>query len=82
MKSTKPKKPIKTVKAEAKAVMTKAEVKKLRRQIFESMNGCDCPLDVGRGDRCALSAVRCNGRLGVIQRRLKEHGLPLFPSST
>jgi hypothetical protein len=52
-----------------------AEKKKRRRQIFQSLNGCDCPLDAHRDDKCTVRIVRCNGRLDVIRKRIAEEGL-------
>jgi len=50
------------------------EIKRQRKQIWESMNGCDCPVDAPRDDRCTRSIVRCKGRLAKISERMKEKG--------
>ena len=52
--------------------------KKMEAAIWASMKGCDCPFVFSDGkivsaaQRCTAKAVRCNGRLSTIQKRLKE----------
>lgn len=53
------------------------EQKRMRKQIWESMNGCDCPVDAATDDRCTRNAVRCKGRYGTILARMKEKGLKI-----
>jgi hypothetical protein len=60
---------------ETVSTMTEAERKKRRRQIFQSLHGCDCPLDAHRDDKCTVRVVRCNGRLKIIAQRIEAEGL-------
>ncbi len=65
-----------------KLVTSERESRRFRKGIWESMNGCDCPLTIvvkGKprltpaADRCSKEAIRCNGRLATVQRRLAEY---------
>jgi hypothetical protein len=46
--------------------------KAARRKLFESFNGCDCDPSMPRQDRCAVGAIRCNGRMRVYMKRLAD----------
>lgn len=46
------------------------EYKRQRMKVWESMNGCDCDPKLSRQDKCSRNAIRCNGRLEVVQSRL------------
>jgi hypothetical protein len=63
--------------------MTPQEWKAEHHGIWQSFKGCDCPvafIDQGKRrvlrphERCQPNAVRCNGRLRVIQKRLAKLG--------
>jgi hypothetical protein len=41
-----------------------------RKQIWESMNGCDCPVEAKRDERCTRDAIRCNGRIAIVHDRM------------
>lgn len=65
-----------------KKTPTIRETKRLRKEIWENITGCDCNLAVqGPGQHCTKRAVRCNGRLKRIHKDLAKHGLQIFPSS-
>ena len=59
------------------ALVSPATVRKIHRAIWTSLDGCDCDPRVPKraGQRCTASAVRCNGRLAVINARMKRAGL-------
>lgn len=59
----------------ATIVLSERERARQRKAIWESFNGCDCPVDAKASDRCTPNAIRCNGRLKVVMRRLDERGL-------
>jgi hypothetical protein len=55
------------------------DVKRLRRRLWESMTGCDCPPLAAKEDRCTTSTIRCNGRMSSVCRNFKHYGLSIGP---
>lgn len=54
-----------------KSKLPEREYRRQRKNIWQSMNGCDCAVDLPRQDRCTADAVRCNGRLRVVTKRMR-----------
>ncbi len=65
--------------------MTRKEWKAKRKAVWESMNGCNCPVSykdkrtkevhvLTAGERCTKEAIRCNGRLKVWSKRKDKLG--------
>lgn len=60
----------------------KRAVKSLRKRLWESMVGCECPPLARRDERCTASAIRCNGRLKRVYDDYARYGLAVgFGSS-
>lgn len=51
--------------------LSEREYAKRRKNIWQSMNGCDCAVNLPPRDRCTADAVRCNGRLRIVKRRMR-----------
>lgn len=60
----------------------KRAVKSLRKRLWQSMVGCDCPPTAAREDRCSAEAIRCNARLKKVYAEFARYGLAVGPGST
>ena len=60
--------------------LSKTERKRLARNFWRSLEGCDCPAHIDgkplkRNERCTTDAIRCNGRLAAVKQKFDDAGL-------